>query len=226
VTRDDETPDRSGPGTPGASARARYEALRARDDARRRRLFGPFAPFVSLVVGPKRSTEAWRKGAQGEERVGPFLAHSVGDDGIVLHDRRIPRSRANLDHIAIVASGVWVIDAKHYRGRLQQRTVGGWFVPHRALYVGRSDKSALVRSAERQRATVAQHVPPDVMVRAALCFTGVELGLFARPFVLDGVVVAWPKALAKKLGAPGALDAARRRELAALLARSFPSYGG
>jgi nuclease-like protein len=187
-------------------------------------MFGPFAPLVSLLVGPKRSTEAWGKGAEGEELVGPFLAHSVGDEGIVLHDRRIPRSRANLDHIAIVASGIWVIDSKHYRGRLQVRTVGGWFVPHRALFVGRFEHSALVRSAARQRATVAKHVPPDVPVKAALCFTGVELGLFARPVVVDGVLVAWPKALAKALDEPGPLDADRRQELAAMVARAFPPY--
>ena len=103
--------------------------------------------------------------------------------------------------------------------------MGGWFAPRRTLFVGRFEHSALVRSAERQRATVARHVPPDVPVRAALCFTGVELGLFARPFVLDGVLVAWPKALAKALDAPGPLDATRRDELAALLARAFPPYG-
>jgi hypothetical protein len=182
------------------------------------------APVVSLLVGPKRSTEAWGKGAEGEEKVGPYLAHSVGDGGIVLHDRRIPRSQANLDHIAIVASGIWVIDAKHYRGQLQLRTVGGWFVPRRALFVGRFEHTALVKSAERQRATVARHVPPDVPVKAALCFTGVELGLFARPFVLDGVLVAWPKALAKALHAPGPLDASRRHDLAARIRRAFPPY--
>ncbi len=224
MTPDDQTPARRGPGTPGASARARYEALRARDDTRRRRIFGPLAPVVALLVGPKRSTEAWARGAEGEERVGPFLAHSVGDKGIVLHDRKIPRSRANLDHIAIVASGIWVIDSKHYRGRLQLRTVGGWFLPHRALFVGRFDHSALVTSARRQQAIVAGHVPPDVPVRAALCFTGVELGLFARPFVLDEVLITWPKALAKALGAPGPLDAGRRHDLGALVARAFPPY--
>lgn len=224
MTRDDETLCRDARGTPGASARARYEALRARDAARRRRTFGPFAPMVSFVVGPKRSTKAWGKGAEGEERVGPFLARTIGDDGIVLHDRKIPRSRANIDHIAIVASGVWVIDSKHYRGRLQLRTVGGWFHSRRALYVGRFEHTALVRSAERQRARVAGNVPPDVPVKAALCFTGVELGLFAKPFVLDGVLVAWPKALGKVLGVPGPLDAGRRHDVEALVARAFPPY--
>lgn len=212
-------------GTSGASARARYDALQARDASRRRRLFGPLAPLVSLLLGPKRSTEAWAKGAQGEELIGPLLARSLGDKGIVLHDRRIPRSRANLDHIAIVPWGVWVIDTKHYRGRLQLRTVrGNGLVPHRTVFVGRFDKSALIRSARRQRTTVARHLPPDVSVRAVLCFTGVELGFFARPFVLDGVLVTWPKPLARTLRSSGPLDNGRRHEVATALARAFPPY--
>ncbi len=211
-------------GTPGGSARARYERLRRRDDDRRRRRFGRLAPVVAFLAGPKHSTEAWAVGAEGEERVGAFLSRTLGDGGVVLHDRRVPRGRANLDHVAIVPSGVWVIDSKHYRGRLEHRTVGGWFTAREALYVGRRDQSRLIASAGRQRAEVARHVPPDVCVRVALCFTGVELGFFARPFVLDDVLVTWPKALAETLVGPGPLDEAMRRSLSTGLARTFPPY--
>jgi len=33
---------------------------------------------------------------------------------VVLHDRAIPGSRANIDHIGIGPTGVWVIDTKRY----------------------------------------------------------------------------------------------------------------
>jgi hypothetical protein len=222
---DDEGPaDELHRGTPGASAWARYAGLRRRDDQRRRQVFGRLAPVVAILAGPKRSTEAWAWGAEGEEQVGALLGRAVGDRGLLLHDRRIPGSRVNLDHLAIVASGVWVIDAKHYRGRLERRSVGGWFAPRRALYVGRRDRSALIVSAERQRAEVARRVPPDVAVRAALCFTGVELNLFTRPFTLDGILVTWPKALATTLLGPGRLDADRRHELGLALGRAYPPY--
>ncbi len=108
-------------GTPGASARARYERLRTRDEARRRQVFGRLAPVVAFLAGPRHSTEAWAVGAEGEQRIGAFLNRAVGDRGIVLHDRRGSRGRANLDHLAIVPSAVWVIDSKHYRGRLERR---------------------------------------------------------------------------------------------------------
>lgn len=35
-----------------------------------------------------------------------------------VHDRRIPGSRANIDHIAVAATGVWVIDTKNATGAL------------------------------------------------------------------------------------------------------------
>ena len=116
-------------GWAGASARAEYERRQARDEARRRAVFGPLAPVVRLIAGPKPSTEAWGRGAAGEERVGHWLDEAVRGRGMVLHDRALPHRRANIDHLAVVASGVWVIDTKHFRGRLERRDLGGWFVP-------------------------------------------------------------------------------------------------
>lgn len=211
-------------GTPGASARARYERLSRRDDERRRQRFGRLAPLVAFLAGPKRSTEAWAIGADGEERIGMFLDEALGGDSVVLHDRRVPHGRANLDHLAVVPSGVWVIDSKHYHGRLERRRVGGWCASREVLYIGNREQSRLVTSAGRQRAEVARHVAPHVCVRAALCFTGIELGLFMRPFVLDDVLVTWPNALAKTLLAPGPLGAEARRALAEGLAETFGPY--
>lgn len=37
----------------------------------------------------------------------------------MLHDRRIPGSRANIDQIAVAPTGVWVIDTKRYNGKLE-----------------------------------------------------------------------------------------------------------
>lgn len=210
-------------GIPGGSAWDRYERLRRRDDVRRRGRFGRLAPVVAVIAGPKRSTEAWARGAEGEERIGALLTGAVGSDGVVLHDRRIPGRRANLDHVAIVRSGVWVVDAKNYRGALERRSVGGWFTPRQALYVGRRDRTELLASARRQRAVVAERVPSHVAVRAALCFTGVELGFFARPFTMGDVLVTWPKALVRTLDEPGPLDPGACRQLAEELARAFPA---
>jgi Nuclease-related domain len=224
VPGDPHMDPRVGSGRAGTSARAEYERRKARDEERGRRRFGRLAPLVRVLAGPKPSTEAWARGAEGEELVGRRIDVAVGTRGVVLHDRRLPGSRSNLDHLVIVASGVWVIDAKHYHGRLATRQVGGCFSPRRALTIGRRDQSRLIAAARRQQATVASAVGPGVAVRAALCFTGVERSPFARPFVMDGVVVTWPGPLASSLRASGPLSAADRERVAARLARAFPPY--
>ncbi|MFP4148005.1 MAG: nuclease-related domain-containing protein [Nitriliruptoraceae bacterium] len=45
----------------------------------------------------------------------------ASDQVRVHHDRRMPPSRANLDHIAVARSGVVTIDAQRYAGRQSTR---------------------------------------------------------------------------------------------------------
>ena len=211
-------------GQPGGSARAEYERRRARDTARRRTRFGRFAPLVEVLSGPRATTEAWGRGAQGEEEVGLFLDRAVGSLGTVLHDRRIPGRRTNLDHLVVVPSGVWVVDTKRYRGRLEQRQAAGWFVSRRILTVGGRDQSRLVTSLNGQRDLVGEVIGPRVPLRGALCFTGVEVSWFARPFLIDGVLVTWPRALAKTLQTTGALTPRAIANVAATLDERFVPY--
>jgi hypothetical protein len=159
----------------------------------------------------------------GEEHVGSIIDHAVGARGIVLHDRRWPGTRkSNLDHIAIVPCGVWVIDTKNYRGLLRRRRVGGCFSSRELLMVGRRDETRLITSSKRQRMVVEKAVGAGIPVRAALCFTSADLPPFARPFVLDGVLVTWPRALVRTLRRSGSLNEGRRAELATLLSHALP----
>jgi Nuclease-related domain len=217
-------PDAFGTGRPGASARAEYARRSARDNARRRAVFGILAPLVRVLARPRTSTEAWARGAEGEERVGRYLERVVGASGHVLHDRSVPRRRINLDHVVVVRSGVWVVDTKHYHGRLGRRHGGGWFTPRPVLSVGGRDQNRLLRAARAQRAVMEEALGGTAPVHAALCFTGVELTFFDRPFGCEGVLVTWPKALGKTLAAPGPLVPGDRAALAARLARAFPPY--
>jgi len=211
-------------GQAGAWARAEYERRRAKDEARRRARFGRLAPVVNVLAGPKASTEAWALGAEGEELVGPLLDEVVGNKGTVLHDRRVPGRRLNLDHLVVMASGVWVVDTKHYHGRLARRRSVGWFNAHEVLMVGRRNENRLIDAVRGQRTIVEDALRQEIPVRAALCFTGVELGLFARPLVMDDVVVTWPKALARSLSSPGVLSESARSDLTDRLAQTFPPY--
>ncbi len=211
-------------GRPGVSARAEYLRRRSADETRRRARFGPLAPIVGLLAGPRASTEAWERGAEGEELVGRVLDHAVGSSGWVLHDRSVPGTRANIDHVVVVPSGVWVVDSKHYRGRIERRRSGVLGL-RSGLFVAGRDAGRLVDAAERQRTRVERSLARGVPVRASLCFTGARWPPWARPFSLSGVLVTWPAALGRTLRAPGPLDAAERTRLADQLSRSFPPYG-
>jgi Nuclease-related domain len=148
---------------------------------------------------------------------------------VVLHDRAIPHRRANIDHIAVVASGVWVIDTKHYRGRLERRELGGWFVPRPRLFVAGRDQTQRVTAARRLQALVSEALVAEQpgagpLVRAALYFTGVDVGLFTRPFTLEGVLVTWSHTFGRVLAASGPLGPGERNEVACRLSRLFPPY--
>jgi hypothetical protein len=102
----------SGNGVAGWSARREYERRKARDEARLRQRWGKLGGMAVALSDEKQSTKAWATGAVGEERLGARLDSLASDTNAALHDRRIPGSKANIDHIAVTTAGIWVIDAK------------------------------------------------------------------------------------------------------------------
>jgi Nuclease-related domain len=215
-------------GVPGSSAIRRYERLHARRERRARDRYGRLGGIYLALTSDPQSTTAWAQGSRGEQKLGQYL-EGIQDESVVvvLHDRRIPGTRANIDHIAITRSGtVWAIDAKNYRGRVKRIDRRGWFSTDLRLYVGRRDCSKLVLGMAKQvdaiRAALSDSGTRElssVEVRAALCFIDVEWSLFTKPFALGGVWIGWPRALADRLREAGELT----REQLALLARSVAS---
>jgi len=88
-----------------------------------------------------RSVRAWGVGASGEEALAHALTKVSGV--IVLHDRRVPGTKGNIDHIVIAPGGVFVVDAKNYTGRVELRDLGGFFRHDWRLYIGSRDQSKL-----------------------------------------------------------------------------------
>lgn len=192
----------------GDSARAEYERRKANDEARTRAAWGRFGGIAVALTPERQSTRAWASGAEGEERVGARL-DQLEEVGVrVLHDRRIPGTRANIDHIAVTATGVWVIDTKRYDGQSPEKRVEGGILRPRVekLWV-RGDKTRLVESVRWQVEKVAEAMP-EVPVRGVLCFIDAQWGMLADPFTVNDVLVTWPKNLAKRLRAEasGRLD--------------------
>ena len=215
-------------GTAGGSGRQKYDRLHERREKAVKGALGDKLGSVYLFFkDDPQSTRAWETGSAGEERLGLFFEKQLPDSAIVLHDRRIPNSRANIDHIVVAPSGVWVIDAKADGGKVECRTIGSIWNTQSSLFVGGRDRTKLVLGMERQveatrTALVADPLAADVSVRPVVCFIASEWGVFATPFELYGVAVIWPKKLAQRIAAPGQLTQTAIGRLANRIAVALP----
>jgi hypothetical protein len=217
-------------GEAGASAGRRHERLHEKRETQARDKFGRLAGIYLAITNEPESTRAWATGSSGERVLGAYL-DSLDDDAsvIVLHDRRIPHKRANIDHVAITRGGVFVIDAKNYSGKVQKIDKGGWFSTDLRLYVGRRDCSKLVQGIAKQVDAVRQALGAPVIqefaltITPVLCFVAAEWSLFARPFQVSGVWIDWSHSLGKRLCAPGPLDGEHVRTLARNVAAALPA---
>jgi len=124
-------------------------------------LLGGFAVITAgwaLRFRPSLDAGAWRRGAVGERRTARLLGPLEREGWAILHDLAVPGSRANLDHLAIGPGGVFVIDSKQYRGRLQLDSFG-------QLWHGRYPLAATLRAVEFEADQAAQILPdPGVAV--------------------------------------------------------------
>ena len=220
-------PEPIDPGTAGSSARREYERRAARREARIREAHPRLGGLILALSDEPQSTTAWARGARGEELLGVRLT-SLESAGVrVLHDRRIPGTRANIDHLAIGPTGVHVIDAKRYKGRPALRVEGGLFRSRvERLVVGSRDCTRLVEGVHKQTSVVRSALTaaslPDVPVLGALCFVDADWPLIGGAFVVADVAVVWPKKLAERLAAPGPLAPEVVETTHAALARALP----
>jgi hypothetical protein len=213
-------------GAAGASAQARYQRGRQAREDRIRRRTPRLAGAILALTSPPRSTLAWRDGAVGERQVGDLLEGLAGTGKVeALHDRALPGSRANIDHLVVGPAGVFLIDTKRYRARVECRD-GGWAGdPRRArLFVGGRDRTRLAEAMAGQLRAVrrALEEEPAVGVVPVLCFVDSDWPLLSGPFLIGEVQVVWPGALERLVVAAGPLGANRRLALATLLAVALP----
>jgi hypothetical protein len=216
-------------GTAGGSGREKYERLHARREQSVRRTWGKRVGGLVLALSDDpQSTRAWQAGSAGEERLARFFHRELPDSALALHDRRIPGSRANIDHIVVAPSGVWVIDAKLYQGKVERRTLGPIWRPQMAVYVGGRDRTKLIHGMPRQVEAVTAALASDplaaeVPVRPIVCFVASDWALFAKPFEIAGVLVTWPQKLVERILVPGPLTATAVARLANRIGVSLPA---
>jgi hypothetical protein len=208
-------------GTAGASARREGERRRAARERRVRERHPRVGGLLLALGGEPAHEQAWERGARGEELLAASLAKRCKNRVILLHDRRLPGGRANIDHLAVAPSGIWVIDAKRYQGKV---AVSAPLFGQSKLTIAGRDKSALADGLAKQvkavRACVNEY-RDDVPVHGAMCFIDGDLPILRTP-AFQGWPLLHPKALAKRLNATGPLDGASLRDLASTLAQRFP----
>ncbi len=211
------------PGTAGASARREFERRKAAREGRIRAKHPKLGGLILAVSEDPQSTTAWNTGALGEEKLGSGL-NRLGSESIrLLHDRRMPRSRANIDHLAVTPTGVYVIDAKKYRGRPHLKIDGGLFQPRvERLLVGSRDCSKLVQGVLKQVEVVRDILTDGVPVHGVLCFVEADWPLLGGDFITRDVHALWPKKLYPKLQADGPLTSDAIAEIHRTLAGALP----
>ena len=206
-------------GTAGASARREYERRRGNRERRVREKHPHIGGLMLALADDPTHETAWARGARGEERVAELLAKHLNPGVVVLHDRRIPRTRANIDHIAVAPSGVWVIDAKRYTGKV---AVTRPFLGQAKLTIAGRDKSKLLDGLARQVDIVALVLADVAPVHGALCFLDADLPMIGT-LTFKGYPLIYPKPLAKRINAAGPMTSDQVNLLATALARHFQS---
>jgi len=159
--------------------------------------------------------DQWAKGAAGERATAATLAN-LPMSFVVFHDLHVPGSPANIDHLVIGPTGVFVIDSKAYTGRL---TASG-----DTLWSGRHPIRREVDTINFIAGRVAAHL--QIQARPVLCFTAATLPqrrfqmgavtavgttelmtlLSEGPVVLNEAQIGWYARLAGELIEPVALS--------------------
>jgi hypothetical protein len=187
---------------------------------------GRIGRFVKFMSDEPQSTDAWARGAEGERRLARRLTDDLGDVAVVLHDRKVPKTRGNIDHLVVASNGIWIVDAKNYTGKAEQRDIGGLFSTNIQLYVNGRNQTELISGLAWQVHAVRAALTPtgfaELPVHPTLCFMN-SGGLFAKPFHIDEVLVTWPAKLLESIRAPGPFDAITMDMLARQLSSKLPA---
>ena len=219
-------------GEAGSSAVGMAAEFEERQTRRAREKWGDHAAAVAAKIAhDDRDVRAWAKGGDGESRLAAFIDREVGDAVIALYDRVIPGTRrANIDHLFVAPSGVWVVDAKAYSGKLEKRDAGPFWREDLQVYVDGRNRSKLVNGMALQLKAVRAALEADpayaqIALHPALCFVESEWSLFARPFEVRGVTILYPGALRNRLKKDGNLSRETMERIANRLALSLPWAG-
>jgi Nuclease-related domain len=210
-------------GQPGGSVAREFERRNRNRETRTREAHPRIGGLLLALREPPQHETAFHRGDLGEKAVAASLERlTANGPAILLHDRRMPGGRGNIDHLAVASSGVFVIDAKDIKGRV--RIARPLFRADKLLVSG-YNRTTLIDGLDRQVAVVRAALDgngyPDVPVQGVLCFTKADLPLLGT-LKMRGHLLLYRKALAKRLNADGPLESTAIDALARTLAAALP----
>jgi hypothetical protein len=214
-------------GEPGLSAATEGQRRAARKVEEARLKYGDHAAELAREMAGRDAAASWGKGAEGESWLASYIAREVGERVIALHDRLIPGTRGNIDHIFVAPTGVWIVDAKAYKGNLTQREIGPLWRRENEIVVRGRNQTKLAAGVVHQVDAVIAALRSDEShhgtdVHAVLCFTHAGWGLLDLPFQIGNVLVMYPGALKKRLRKRGDLSQDLMQRIARRLDVSLP----
>ncbi|MBG0819122.1 nuclease-related domain-containing protein [Planomonospora sp. ID82291] len=231
---------RSAPTGAGASAHARYRRELAEGRGPRVLLRVLLALLLAVPVGllldwraglavalavvlvdavrhwrTHEAVRTWRRGALGERRTARRLQLLASLGYAVLHDRALPRGRANVDHLVIGPAGVFLIDSKQWR---RPRTGG-----RRERTVTPDDARSLLYETQIVARTLSTAYGARVDVTPVLAIHGAHVP--RRGLSVSGAYVLRPSLLSTWVLQQGQrLDSRAVARLQELAGRAFPPY--
>ncbi len=128
----------------------------------------------------QRSADLWGRGAAGEQATAKALATLPSDSWVVLHDVRWPgRPFANIDHVAIGPTGVFVIDSRSWSGSVQ--------LDYGVLRQNGRPRGRELVSAWESAAAVARQLVflPSARVVPVLCLVGSNVTGWAESVIVS-----------------------------------------
>ena len=130
------------------------------------------------IAAEQRAIEGGRR---GEQKMAELLAERLADDHVILNDLelRVAHERAQIDHLVIAPSGIYVLESKFWAGTLSGDVRDAQWRQRKTNGVTRSVKSP-VHQCERQRrmfiTLLAARVPEDrIHALAVFSHPAVEL---------------------------------------------------
>lgn len=208
---------------PGTSAKREHSRRQSKREAELVDRWGSrLGKALAWWEDDAQSTASWNKGAEGERKVGAYLEKKLDGKGCeLLHDRRVPGSRANIDHIAIGPRGVLVIDAKNIKGKVRATSTGIGSRKRTYLTVDGRDRNKLIAGMNKQIEVVravlaAAELLYEVDVSGCLCWWHTDGLPFPKPnsIEVDGVRVLNPRSTAYAAEKEGPLNPSQILEVA------------